>query len=198
MIEVKESPAKVGTLVGAVGQATVPVGVTVPVPLVPVAVTLCVCEASLPVEPEMLSAGTVPPVPVNVGAATVPAGVKLTVPLVPEGVPALTAEVVLLSPVNIGALTLPAGVPALTALVVLLSPVKVGCETVPTGVMLSAPPVVPTSRLAANVPMTVNPFRSAASMKVAGHEPEVMSKMDPDGTPPPADPISSHAPVPQS
>ena len=93
---------------------------------------------------------------------------------------------------------MPAGVPALSLDVVADEPVNVGVETDPAGVIVSAPPVPPTFILAASVPMIVMPFKSAASVQPAEQEPDVISNKEPEGTPPPAVPIRSHDPVPQS
>lgn len=100
-----------------------------------------VCAGTVPADPanvgtpagqETVCAGTVPGDPANAGTSTGQA-------LVPEGVPALTADVVAELPVNAGAATLPEGV-------------KATVEFDPVGVIVSLPPVVPTSPLAASVP----------------------------------------------
>jgi hypothetical protein len=82
-------------------------------------------------------------VPVKVGAELVPAGVKETVPFVPAGVPALTAEVVALEPVKVWA-------------------AAVRVATV--GVTVLAPPVPPTSPLAARVPRGIAAFNDVTSV----------------------------------
>ncbi len=95
---VKSPLAFVGT---PAGHATVPVGVTVPVPLVPAAVTLCVWEASAAVEPEIVGALLDPAgvpaesldvladEPVKAGVELVPVGVRLSDP---PPVPTLPCE----------------------------------------------------------------------------------------------------------
>jgi hypothetical protein len=56
-------------------------------------------------------------------------------------VPALTADVAALEPVNVGVLLLPAGVPALTASLATAVPVKAGAEFEPAAGIVKAPPV---------------------------------------------------------
>jgi hypothetical protein len=83
-----------------------------------------------------------------------------------------------------GAPTDPAGVPAESELVDCETvPENVGALLVPVGVILSDPPVVPISMLAANVPIIVKPSIAATSVYVAGQDPEMRIKIDPDGTP---------------
>lgn len=121
-----------------------------------------VSAGMVPLDPVNVCAGTVPAPPVNVGAATLPAGVYEFI-------------------VSAGAEFVPAGVPADTALDVTELPVKVGVETVPAGVIVFDPPLVPTSPLAAMVPMTVNPFRPLISVHPLLHVPLVTKVTNPLG-----------------
>ncbi len=118
--------------------------------MVPAGVSVCVCVPSA--EPVNVSAGTVPPLPLNVGTpagqATVPAGVKAAVPFVPAGVklavpfvPVAVKVCVCVAsaePVNVSAGTineLPGDTPPMVenapALVPALLPVTVATVTVP-------------------------------------------------------------------
>ena len=125
---VPELPENVGVLFvpdGVMDVVTVPIGVKLTVPFVPVAVTVWVC---VPIA-----------LPVKVGAEFVPAGVNElpgeTPPILlkaPELVPAKLPDVVVIAdPVNVGAEFVPAGVPALVAPLVTWLPVNVSAGTVP-------------------------------------------------------------------
>lgn len=173
-------PANVGT---PTGHEIVCAG-PVTVPLVPAAVTLCVCAASAAVLPLMVidelvgtptghEATWAGPVTVPL----VPTGVKLTVPLVPAGVPALTAEVFAELPVKTGAATVPVGVNAAVAFV-------------PAGVIASAPPVPPASPCAAIVPIGIFPSSTVNSSHPGPQTPEVIIFTTPAVPGAPSIPIS--------
>ena len=159
----------------------VPAGVPALLELVVAEDPVNVCAGTVPLDPVNIWDGTVPLDPVNTGTPTghaiVPDGVNAAVPFVPAGVYE--------SIVNAGALLVPAGVPPLTALVVLLPPVNVGAATVPVGVIVSDPPVVPASPLAIVVPITVNPAKLVSSLNPMGHELDLLTVKSPLGIDPP-------------
>lgn len=152
-----------------VGAELVPVGVKLTVPfvgtpaghaivpwLVIVTVPVAVVTGLTPVDVLPVTSF----VPLLVEAATTALPVKVAV--VPEcvGTPAgqeiVSAGIVPLLPVKVGAEFVPAGVNATV-------------ELVPAGVMLSAPPVVPTLLFAATVPRAKRPLRLLNSVNPAGH-----------------------------
>jgi hypothetical protein len=129
-------------------------------------------NAGTPAGQETTWAGTVPGEPLNAWAGTVPVDpVKAwagTVPGEPENVGAPAghenAGALHAAPEKLGAETVPVGVPPLTKLEVAASPANVGAETPPAGVTESAPPVVPTSAFAATVTLIMWPASAVTSV----------------------------------
>jgi hypothetical protein len=179
LVAVMESPAVMARALPPVAVLVitcVPVVAAV-VPPCTSEVTVIVCVWLMTLEngvPVNVSAGTVPAPPVNVGTPaghdTTCAG-PVTVPFVPAGVPALTAEVVALDPVNAWA-------------------AAVRVATV--GVTVLAPPVAPISPFAATVPSGMAAFSAETSVYPDGQDPETTIAVRPDGTPPAAE-SSTHA-----
>jgi hypothetical protein len=107
---------------------------------------------------EFVPAGVPADVAPVVAVPLVPAGVKLVDELVPAGVNAAVELVP--AGVKLELPLLPAGVPAEVA------------ETVPAGVIEAWPPLPPTSKFAAIVPLASFPFKAAISVNPIGQDPE--------------------------
>jgi len=141
--------------------ATPPIAVNAPV-LDPALLPEVVATVAV----EFVPAGVPAEVAPVVAVPFVPAGVKVVDELVPAGVNA-TVEFVPAG-VKLELALLPAGVPAEIA------------ERVPAGVIDDWPPVPPTSKFAAIVPLASIPFKAESSVNPTGQDPETRRITIPD------------------